>query len=289
MLGTIRAVTVSCPDLERCVEAYCSFLQYQVVSDSIVDETLCELWQTPRQAGSRMVLMQPAGGDDCYIRLVESPAVAGYEPIKTLGWNAIEVIVEDADALAQSLDGSPFEIIGPPEDLSFSESIRATQVVGPAGEVLYLTMVKRPVEGFDLPAASGPVGRPFIVILGGEIEQLVAFYANHLGVAEAPVMEAKITVLSNAYGLPESQPHQLCAVALGRQSYIEMDQYPSAAIPRPTTPGFLPPGQCMVTFEGRIAGQIPAPEGALYQGGRAAVISGPAGELIEIVEMPPHV
>lgn len=283
MLGAIRAVTVSCPDLNQCVEAYRTYLHYKVVTESAVGEERSRLWGVPEQANHRMVILRPAGGDDCYLRLIEGPQVPAYEPIRTLGWNAIELIVEDTDALAQSLRESPFKMIGPPEDLSFSDAIRATQVVGPAGEVLYLTMVKRPVEGFDLPTASGPVGRPFIVILGGELDQLLEYYSSELGVPAAPVMEAKISVLSNAYGLPETQYHRLCAVAVGGQSYIELDQYPSAAIPRPAVTGFLPPGQCMVSFEGKTHAQIAAPDDPIYQGGQVAVLTGPAGELIEII------
>lgn len=284
MLGPIRAVTVSCPDLDQSVEAYRSYLHYEVVYESTVGIDRCNLWGTPAQADRRMVVLRPAGGDDCYLRLIEGPAVAGYEPIRTTGWNAIELIVEDTDALAHELRESPFKMIGPPEDLSFSDAIRATQVVGPSGEVLYLTMVKRPVEGFDLPVASGPVGRPFIVILGGDLDQLTRYYHRTLGVPEAPVMEAKISVLSNAYGLPETQHHRLCAVAVGGQSYIELDQYPPAATPRPTEAGFLPPGQCMVSFEGQIENQVQAPDDPVYQAGAVAVLTGPAGEMIEVIK-----
>ena len=60
--------------------------------------------------------------------------------------------VDDVDALAAELASSPFRIIGGPADLSFSDQIRAMQVVGPAREVLYLTQADQtPPAAASLP------------------------------------------------------------------------------------------------------------------------------------------
>ena len=70
-------------------------------------------------------------------------------PYTTYGWSASELIVQDVDQLADDLADSPFEIIGPPKNLSFTDDIRAMQVLGPANEILYLTQVKDNVPGWS--------------------------------------------------------------------------------------------------------------------------------------------
>jgi len=71
-------------------------------------------------------------------------------PVRSL--SAAELIVDDVDALAAELASSPFRIIGGPADLSFSDQIRAMQVVGPAREVLYLTQADQmPPAAASLP------------------------------------------------------------------------------------------------------------------------------------------
>src|SRR6056297_2479657 len=139
MIGPIRCVTVTVPDLGHAVQTYRRYLGYEPCHDERLPP--------------------------------------GYRPLTTWGWNAAELIVEDVDGLAAELEDSPFRIVGPPEDLSFSEAIRAMQVIGPAEEVLYLTMVKEPLPGFDLPRPACPVDRTFIVILGGtDMGAMQAFY-----------------------------------------------------------------------------------------------------------------
>ncbi|GIS85687.1 MAG: hypothetical protein CM1200mP17_02550 [Woeseia sp.] len=39
--------------------------------------------------------------------------------------------------MAIKLSNSEFEIIGPPADLSFTDQIRAMQVIGPSSEILF--------------------------------------------------------------------------------------------------------------------------------------------------------
>jgi len=209
-----------------------------------------------------------------------------------MGWNAAELMVQDTDGIAARLEGSPFKIIGPPADLSFSDKIRAMQALGPAKESIYLTSFKEKLPEFDTPDAKHYVDRVFIVILGGEsVESINDFYGKHFNVAKAPVIPAVISVLSNAQGLPSDTKHDLAALALQGQSYIEADKMPPATLPRTARDGELPPAIAMVSF---IVKQLPgglswlAPPRTLaqapYHGRRAAVCVGAAGELIELIE-----
>jgi len=291
--GPISCVTLRCPDLEASIEAYGRELGYRIVVTGCVSANLARLWASPASAGCRMALLEPPSGSEMRFRFIEGRREPGYRIFRTLGWNAAELIVQDVDDLAARLQGSCFRIIGPPADLSFSDQIRAMQVVGPADEVLYLTMAKSKLESFDLPEAKAYVDRVFIVVLGGRsLESLQSWFAAALALERAPAMSSVISVLSAQYGLPADTLHSIAAIPLRGQCYIEVDQMPPAAVPRTSERGELPPGIAMVTLAvqqlptilpGSLspAMQIDDPG---YGGRRAVTCRGAAGELIELLE-----
>jgi hypothetical protein len=244
-------------------------------------------------AGHRAVLLEPQSGAETYLRFVQGPAYVEHEPLSCVGWNAVELIVQDVDALAAELANSPFRIIGPPADLSFSDQIRAMQVVGPAREVLYLTQIKQRLAAFDTPAAASFVDRVFIVILGGaSLDALQDYYHAQFGVPRGTAMPSVVSVLSARYGLPRDFQHSIAALQVAGQCYIEVDQMPPAATSRPCVPGQLPPGAAMVSFEiDRLPGQMASSLGPAhrspglpYAGRRSQACVGAAGELIELIE-----
>lgn len=293
MLGRISTVTITAPDLPATVAAYQRYLGYRVVDDGALGRDVARCWGRPQLAGRRCVLMEPESGADTFLRFVEGPAYVGYEPLACVGWNAAEIIVRDVDALAERLAGSPFRTIGPPADLSFSDKIRAMQVVGPAREVVYLTQIKERLAAFDTPEAACDVDRVFIVILGGaSLEALQDYYHAQFGVARAPVMPSVVSVLSARYGLPRDFRHPIAALQVQGQCYIEADQMPEQVAARPCDPGQLPPGIAMVTFEierlpaglSSALGPAVTLPGLPYAGRTARGCVGATGELIELIE-----
>lgn len=293
MLGRITTVTISAPDLPAAAAAYQRHLGYRVVDDGALGRDVARGWGRPALAGQRCLLMEPASGADTWLRFVQGPAYVSYEPLACVGWNAAEIIVRDVDSLAERLAGSPFRIIGPPADLSFSDKIRAVQVVGPAREVLYLTEIKEKLAAFDTPVAASDVDRVFIVILGGDrLEALQDYYHQQFGVERAPVMPSVVSVISASYGLPRDHKHRIAALRVGGQCYIEADQMPPQVEPRPCAPGHLPPAIAMVSFEvERLPDPLPSALGPAqrvmglpYQGRRTRSCVGAAGELVELIE-----
>ena len=293
MLGRISTVTITAPDLPAAVAAYQRYLGYRVVDDGALGRDIARAWGRPQLAGQRTVLLEPESGAETYLRFVHGPAYVEHEPLSCVGWNAAELIVQDVDALAAELAGSPFRIIGPPADLSFSDQIRAMQVVGPAREVLYLTQIKQKLAAFDTPEAASFVDRVFIVILGGaSLDALQDYYHLQFGVPRATAMASVVSVLSAQYGLPRDYRHAIAALQVSGQCYIEADQMPSAAASRPCLPGQLPPGVAMVSFEiDRLPGQLSSSLGPAhraaglpYAGRRSQACVGAAGELIELIE-----
>jgi catechol 2,3-dioxygenase-like lactoylglutathione lyase family enzyme len=293
MLGRISTVTINTPDLRAAAAAYQRFLGYRVIDDGALPRDVARSWGRPQLAGQRWLMMEPESGAETFLRFVQGPAYVDYEPLACVGWNAAELIVRDVDALAQRLAGSPFHTIGPPADLSFSDKIRAMQVVGPAREVLYLTQIKERLAAFDTPEAASDVDRVFIVILGGaSLDALQDYYHLQFGVARAAVIPSVVSVLSARYGLPRDFRHPIAALPVRGQCYIEADQMPAAVAPRPCDPGRLPPGIAMVSFEiDGLPGALPSALGPAqsapglpYGGRRSRTCVGAAGELIELID-----
>ncbi len=293
MLDFIVAVTLTAPDLDAAERAYGRWLEYATVERGRISEQIADVWGAPRMAGRRYVLMQPASGEPVYLRFVEQATVEGYAPLRTRGWNATEILVQDPDDLAARLGDSPFRIVGEPRPLSMNPDIRAMQVIGPANELLYLTRIPPGKSAFDLGSAKTGVDRVFIVVLGGaDVASMLEFYRSRFGLSVREPSNARVGVLNEAYGFPPEHEIPLAIVRLPQSFLIEVDGYPAEAIERPVRPGELPPGMAMVSFEvaeldGLELEFMHPPRNfanAPYDGRRAAVTRGAAGELIELIE-----
>jgi len=293
MLKVILMVTMSAHDLSAVERAYHDYLGYKVVERGRVIRALAGVWGAPATAGRAYLLMQPQSGEKVYLRFVQSEPTEGYAPLRTLGWNSTEILVQDVDGLAEKLANSPFRIIGPPRNLSSIESIRAMQVIGPANEVLYLTHIPPGGTGFNLGSARTFVDRVFIVVLGGsDMQAMRDFYANKMKLAVTELSGVRISVLSNAHGLDSAHKHKLAIARLPERFLIEIDEYPKSAVARPRRGGDLLPGMAMVSFDVESLDDLglalihpPAKiDAAPYNGRRVAVTIGAAGEMIELIE-----
>lgn len=294
MLGPIRAITTTAPDLHSVEEAYVNYLGYVVAERGIVSDATAAGWGAPAVAGNQTLVMMPESGEPTFLRFVSQHIPADYKGLTTYGWNATEIIVQNTDLLADRLQNSPFEILCPPHALDGLPDIRAMQVCGPGGEILYLTWVQRPVPGFELPIAKSFVDRCFIAVLGGpDMEAMRSFYKDSFGNQPSERMDTMIHVLSKANGLPLETKYGLATVALDKGSLIEIDQYPPMTTARPKIAGALPPGMAIVTFECADLDKLDLDFIALpqtsqlppYKGRRSATLIGAAGELIELIEI----
>ena len=163
----IKMGTMAAADLQPVEDRFKQWLGYTVVERGQISEALSSSWGTPDMTGRAYILMQPEGGADVFIRAVQIDEVAGFRGITTFGWSCFEIVVDDVYALNDTLLDSPFEIIGSPASLGGNfASIHAMQMIGPSQEVLYLTQQTDP-ESTLLPDPGAPVGRTFILVLGG--------------------------------------------------------------------------------------------------------------------------
>lgn len=296
----IVVITYAAPDLSLIEQAYSESLNYRVVDRGAVVEEMASAWGAPRMAGRDFVLMQPESNADFYLRFVQSDAIDGYAAMKTFGWNATEILVQDPDELAKQFRGndSKFRIVGEPRPLSATSPIRAMQVVGPAEEVVYLTRIPPPdAEGGnpDRAGATTWVDRPFIVILGGpDLDAMRNFYKEQFGFQVSDGGMARMTVLNKAHGFDIERTHPIAMARISPEFAIEIDGYPETATTRAHRYEELPPSMAMIGFEvsslepfrSQLLGPAQSQAAKPYGGRKIGVIRGPADELIELIETP---
>jgi hypothetical protein len=291
MLGPILAVTISVPNLAIIENSYTQVLAYQVVERGIINSELISSWDAPATSGRPYILMQPESRQNFFLRFIESPTSSGEHSLKTLGWNAAELLVKDVDSMPNRLANSSFKIIAMPRTLSTTDEIKAMQAFGPANELLYFTTVNN--ESFGLGRAESDVDRVFIVInAGAKMSDHINFYAKILKVEVSKPQSVRMSALNAILKLDSEETHPLATAKLGGPFLIELDEYPEGTLARPRLPGDIHSGISIVSFEVeslddlpvKVHGRVSSPKGRLYSKGRTAIIIGPSGEWLELIE-----
>lgn len=292
----LRAGTIAVGDLDASRDAYERLLEYRTVETGLVDGALACAWGAPDVADAPFAVMQPASGADVYLRLVEQSPVASFEPAVTYGWAALEFCVQDVQAVAARLADSPFAIIGAPRPLDGLDGVTAMQARGPDGEICYFTQIDADPPGFSLPRARCFVDHLFInVLAASDMAATQRWMVRHIGCAVGRErMEIVYTMLAQAFGVPAEHRFAISTMADGGAVFVEIDQLPPQARPRPRHPGGLPPGIALTTLSvaaldlgagnGSLLASPARRPGPLYDGCRSATLSGPDGALFELVE-----
>lgn len=294
-LRRIRCVTTAAPDLEVFIRAYTVGLGYRLREQGAVSPALASAWGAPAAAGRRHALLSPDNAPDVFVRVVESTPVPGYRPLLSFGWNAFEIVVDDVHVVRRRLEGGPFHLIGEPRPLSARPSVYAMQVIGPGAEVLYLTAETGDRGASPLPAPGGPIGRLFIVVLGGpDIVAIRDFYADRFDLQPNPIRASWGQTVQRAWGGTDDGTHPISLLRLGEHgNSIELNGYVKPGLAaRKCIDGELPPGNAIATFavprlDGLGLDFLDPPavhESRLYAGARSATFIGPAGERVELVE-----
>jgi catechol 2,3-dioxygenase-like lactoylglutathione lyase family enzyme len=292
--GTILGGLSVVPDLAAAIAAYHGTLQLDLVAQGALPADLAASWGCPASAGAPHAVLRPKSGAPCWLRLVEQPDVAGFKPTTTYGWGAFEFTVEDVFGWPARLESSAFTIVGEPKQLPGMDSFVPMQALGPGQEMIYLNQVFGNMATTDLPMARSITDHVFIVILAAADRAATCrWYVRALGLDQADTYELPYQMINAAFGLPETHISALTMVQAGRLPIVEVDDYPPQAAARPRHAGMLPPGNALVTLAMRdldacdVAWISPPVrrDGPLYEGRRAGCVIGPAGELLELVEV----
>lgn len=297
---TLKSVSIVsyCVDRVATVEsAWRDHLGYRTVARGELTHGECAVWDAPDAQGQPYCLMQPASEEPVYLRFIETGERLGYESPATCGWLATEMLVHDPDDLARRLDDSPFELIGGPANLFPGEkAARAMQVVGPSGQLLYFTRILPGGSRYGLKRARCEVDRPFIVTVAGiDTTRMHAFYRDMLGMRVFEPMPFLNRILARACRVPADTifPTSVSPIP-GRRFLVELDEFPHGTALRPRQPGQLPRGMSMVSFVTSDLDAVRVPFRALprtletkpYDWRPSAVIEGPSGEWLELIEDP---
>ena len=286
----LRAGSVCVADLQASITNYARWLDYSLIERGLVDGMLARSWGTPAMQGARLAVLAPASGKEIFLRLIEAPPVSQFVPLTTYGWAALEFCVTDVLATHARMIESPFEVIGPPRKIAGLDAIHPMQVRGPDGEVCYFTQINDDLPDFSLPRARSPIDHLFIhVLAASDMAATQIWLVNSLGLEVGRAdMEIEYTMLAKAFGAPEGTRYRISTITHGRDVFLEVDQMPSQAGPRPQHKDMLPPGVCMTTLQvpdiDALDGAAHELEGAIYGGRRSKVLKDPDGALFECVE-----
>ncbi|OBX17861.1 hypothetical protein A9995_14465 [Erythrobacter sp. QSSC1-22B] len=291
ILGGLSTVA----DLDLGIAAYRDTLGLELVELGEVSGELSRAWNCPTNAGSRYAVFRPASGAPCWLRLVEQPHHPDFRPTRSYGWAAFECTVKDVWHWPDRLPKAHFTIVGPPKELSGIEpAFIPMQVLGPGREMLYLNQVLRDMPGSDLPRAQAPIDRIFICVLAApDRERAVAWYTQRLQLDRGADFTIPYSMINRAFDLSAETLTTLTMISAGRMPVVEVDDYPAQADTRSRHADMLPPGNAVVTLAVRDLASCactwlapPARRtGELYEGRLSAVTKGPAGELLELIEI----
>jgi len=291
------AATIGAPDVAAIASSYATF-GYSVVEEGTVDPALAISWGAPRNSGRRFIVLRPGTGENVFIRAVQTDAVPNFKAATTLGWNSIEFLTSAPERAQELIKGSGIEVLSVPKALFSFPTIVAMQTIGPAQEVIHFTGEIGTPEKPRLPPAppNGDVGRLFIVVLAAaDVATAVDWYASRFNMPKAPLRSDLVSVINKSQGLPADTRSDAAVLRMTDfgNSVEFWGMVGKAAVPRPRGFEQLPPGVAMATMTVRNLDAItgvtwlrpPAPrQGLIYNGKRAATCTGPAGELVELVE-----
>lgn len=277
-LGIVHA-TLLANDLDATCDAYAGQLGLGIGARAPLAAEDAAVLGLPDLAGAPLAWLANAEGESI-LRVIEDPRAVVGEPMFRHGWLALEILVGDIDALAAGLH-APFKVLGPAADLELSDAIRAAQVLGPCGELLYLTQIKADVPPFDLPMTRAWVAAPFIgVAITPDRDASRLAWSALLG-AQGWAFDTRITVLNRAYGKPLDGRYPVAVVPMPGQCMVEIDQVDLPPAPAARAAGLY--SLCL-----RLPAPGPGAEALqtsgwhlLYQDTRLGLI-GPAGEHVEL-------
>lgn len=239
-VGPIEYATSLCRDLSRSVAAYRALLGYHADDGH-------------RCAGTRCRLLLPPQASCGGIHLVERPDVDPARPWQVAGGAALEIVVRDADAVADhAATVDDFEIIGGPRPAGATGRLRVVHVRGPDREILYLTRIMPADRPHLLPARPRSlVGRLYSTVLAvADIEQVRDRLRERLGGRPISDRPAALATARLVRGDPADRSYRISSMSIGGGALLELDEIPGV---RPAPPGSLA-GPVAVALRGPAGG-----------------------------------
>jgi hypothetical protein len=258
-LGPVISALLVTADLEHSRRAYEESLGLLIAGRGNLDAATAAALGYPQLMNHPWVMLANTQGRH-WLLLVEDVTAPIRDHLQQHGWLAQEILVADVDRLATQLQPTHFKVLRPPANLGVSDRIRACQVQGPSGEVLYLTEVKGEVPPFELPICQDWVDHLFIPVLSTPDRAASLAGYELLARRSGLCFETRISVVNQAMQLPLETEHPVATLQLSGNALIEIDQIAGTQ----PAPAALCRGTAAIIF--RAHGPAPAAAQPLLDG-----------------------
>ena len=254
-IGPIDTVTILTHDLSKSAAMYISAFGWQTAgSEYLLSADDASRWQATNLIGARV--LEVCGINDG-VRFIESKVYENPMPLRTFGWSALEICVDDVHKYVAQAVEAGFAVLNEAVPLSGTAKplpLIAAQLAGINGEVVYITQILSEVPNFELPDVSKESGSIFICVLGAsDLEKSREVLESNFEVRRASDREVAISVINRVYEKPLDTLHRLSSVQLAGRNAIEIDQLPIEGRQREKLFGNLPPGISVVTVRGEVS------------------------------------
>ena len=305
MIQQVLMQTVSLHGLDAGVSALREELGFEVRSEGRVERGLARVWGLTLSARSRFAVLSAPGVSRGFIRLVEGPKDDETGTFHKRGLFNAELLTRDVESLFARLSGSSrFRVVSDLNTYDLSGAgggavSRSFATRGPGGAGFFFTQYLKVPPPRTLPVCETLVGPMFNAAISTDRQPRVeAFYQTTLGMHLR--LKGRLTqpTVNRIIGLPDDWGFMMLVYKGEGDGLIEVDihEHDVPADP-PVEDDQLRPGNSMLTVEtadldavlGRAseAGFSGTPAEAVaafpYEGRRAAVLRGPAGERIELL------
>lgn len=268
-IGPIVTVTILTHDLSKSAAMYISAFGWQEKgSEYLLSADEASRWQATNLTGARVLEVCGINGG---VRFIESTTYQNPLPLRTFGWSALEICVDDVHKYVARAVEAGFEILNEAVPLSGTAKplpLIAAQLAGINGEVVYITQILSEVPNFELPDVSKESGSIFICVLGAsDLEKSREVLESNFEVRRASDREVAIRVINRVYEKPLETLHRLSSLQLAGRNAIEIDQLPNEGAQREKLASNLPPGISIVTVRGEVSEptMITLPDNALLE------------------------
>ena len=254
-IGPIVTVTILTHDLSKSAAMYISAFGWQEKgSEYLLSADDANRWQATNLTGARVLEVCGINGG---VRFIESTTYQNPVPLRTFGWSALEICVDDVHKYVAKAVEAGFEVLNEAVPLSGTAKplpLIAAQLAGINGEVVYITQILSEVPNFELPDVSKESGSIFICVLGAsDLEKSREVLESNFEVRRASDREVAIRVINRVYEKPLETLHRLSSLQLAGRNAIEIDQLPNEGAQREKLAGNLPPGISIVTVRGEVS------------------------------------
>lgn len=306
MIQQVLMQTVCLRLFDAGVSALQDDLGFELRALGVLDPSLARVWGVTPSAHPRVAVLSAPGASRGFIRLVEGPADDETGTFHKRGLFNAELLTRDVEALFSRLRGSShFRIVSELNTYDLSGAgggavSRSFATRGPGGAGFFFTQYLKVPPPRTLPVCETLVGPMFNAAVSTERRPPVeSFYEKVLGMGLRLAGRLTQPTVNRIIGLPDDWGFMMLVYKGGGDGLIEVDIHEHDVPADPPVPDDrLRPGNSMLTvetgdldqilgraaeagFRGTAAEAIAA---SPYDGLRAAVLRGPAGERIELVE-----